>query len=663
MPRPCVLAHPEPVPDDCHRCKLFVTDERYRRHWEPDAPPVRKAPCRHLGAYTGRMADCLSCPHNEGDSRQKLFACAVHGECTQGRRVAGNALCIGCHEYESVDVLRPDWSLERVTALLSGPPSYLPADFAGYPNVVEAFKFMLRCASENPPAPPDFPTARGVVICAGGWRFFPSLYVTVRAIRYVGCKLPIQVWHLGGDEFDPKMEQALARFSPVGWIDANSMWRDRAGMAIHRERIDHGWMLKPFAAAFSPFAEVLSLDADAYPVRPLEPFFDHPELRRVGACFWPDLKPLEAGQWAQFGVRPHPLPALESGAFFVDKTRHWKPLWLACFLNAYHEYTWKHLYGDKDTYGVAWRLCEHDHCIPTSKPGYLNHSYLQKDFAGRTLFVHRTRDKFKFAGEAYRYDTDQKEKRGNVREDGLPLESECWTWLHECDELIRAEKHFAFRAGTWDRAIWDSVNLQGEYPLPDRFARSDVVLDLGAHIGSFAWACLRRGCARVICVEPEPGNFAALAEHLGPWKGKAVCRNAAAWRCDEVGGAPTLTSLAGHAAENTGAHSLLRIGEGVTVNVVSLDDLIAGAVGERPLRLLKLDVEGAEFPCLFTSRRLAQVREILGEIHPVAEIPEAARVEGRLFTAGALAEHLRSSGFAVALHAHGDLFKFRATRS
>ena len=38
---------------------------------------------------------------------------------------------------------------------------------------------------------------RGVVIAGGGDRFFASLYITVRALRHVGCTLPIQVWYMG----------------------------------------------------------------------------------------------------------------------------------------------------------------------------------------------------------------------------------------------------------------------------------------------------------------------------------------------------------------------------------------------------------------------------------------------------------------------------------
>jgi hypothetical protein len=44
--------------------------------------------------------------------------------------------------------------------------------------------------------------------------------------------------------------------------------------------------------------------------------------------------------------------------------------------------------------------------------------------------------------------------------------------------------------------------------LPERFSPDDIIIDIGAHIGAFAYACLQRGAGRVIAFEPEPENYA-----------------------------------------------------------------------------------------------------------------------------------------------------------
>jgi hypothetical protein len=54
------------------------------------------SPCSHLGAET-RQQPCDSC--NGGKTRIKIFACAIHGECTIGKRLDGLACCSGCGDY------------------------------------------------------------------------------------------------------------------------------------------------------------------------------------------------------------------------------------------------------------------------------------------------------------------------------------------------------------------------------------------------------------------------------------------------------------------------------------------------------------------------------------------------------------------------------------
>ncbi|MGH7194558.1 MAG: hypothetical protein ACREJM_13655, partial [Candidatus Saccharimonadales bacterium] len=66
---------------------------------------------------------------------------------------------------------------------------------------------------------------RGVVIAGGGERFFPSLYITIRALRHVGCTLPIEVWYLGRHHEMPAKRQALLAPYQVECIDADEVRR------------------------------------------------------------------------------------------------------------------------------------------------------------------------------------------------------------------------------------------------------------------------------------------------------------------------------------------------------------------------------------------------------------------------------------------------------
>jgi hypothetical protein len=55
------------------------------------------SPCLHRGEST-RQQECDSCA---GKTRIKIFACAIHGECTIGKKLESLACCAGCKDYQS----------------------------------------------------------------------------------------------------------------------------------------------------------------------------------------------------------------------------------------------------------------------------------------------------------------------------------------------------------------------------------------------------------------------------------------------------------------------------------------------------------------------------------------------------------------------------------
>lgn len=186
-------------------------------------------------------------------------------------------------------------------------------------------------------------------------------------------------------------------------------------------------------------------------------------------------------------------------------------------------------------------------------------------------------------------------------------------WSRRLTTMWHAPRHWRFRSGTIDRRIFRDVVVGNEYRLP-RFTSHDVVLDIGAHAGTFALAALRRGAGRVVCCEPDPGNFALLSHHLLPFRDRVLLLNAAIWRSDEP---PCPLRLSNPVdPRNTGAIQARPDGNGVEVQAVPFDELLDElTLSGRRIRLLKLDCEGAEWPILFTSRRLVLVDAICGEYH------------------------------------------------
>jgi FkbM family methyltransferase len=232
-----------------------------------------------------------------------------------------------------------------------------------------------------------------------------------------------------------------------------------------------------------------------------------------------------------------------------------------------------------------------------------------------------------------------------------------------------------FRRGTLDHAIFNGVVGLNEYRLPARFSPNDIVIDVGAHIGSFAYAVVTRGSEHVYCLEPDRANCTCLRENLKPCieSGSVQVIARAVWRSDPNddelrfdGYHPFPRSFTGmEGILNTGNGSVIW-GVGDPVDKIALDEVIDLATnhGERRVRLLKLDCEGAEWPALLTSRRLQLVDEIVGEFHeiggpfleisedrpshlPVFQIDRIAR-----FTIDALVGCLQEAGFQVTYCRH-----------
>jgi hypothetical protein len=291
----------------------------------------------------------------------------------------------------------PGMPVETLRRLLPLPPRPQPDGWWRWPNVQEAQR---QLASEFIAHIPPFPgkcAGRGIVIVGGG-KYAASAYVTVRVLRHVGCRLPIQLWHLAG-EMDAGMRRLLACFD-VSCVDAD----EEAWRRPYRFLDGHwwkGWQLKPYAILRCPFREVLLLDADCYPTRDPEYLFSWPGYRTCGAVFWADSevgRSLFTPQLIQtFGVEPDGTLPIESGQILIDKERCWRELNLALHYNAQADYTYRLLHGDKDTFPLAWKRLGRGFASPWPICDWDTHTILQYDGEGRVLFQHRAQDKFTLA--------------------------------------------------------------------------------------------------------------------------------------------------------------------------------------------------------------------------------------------------------------------------
>ena len=254
---------------------------------------------------------------------------------------------------------------------------------------------------------------RGIVICAGGVRMFTNAWVCINMLRRLGCSLPIELWHRGPSELDERMRTLVAPLG-VKCVDAEEQQR------YHPARLTHAWALKPYAILHCPFKEVLLLDADNVPVVSPDFLFDTPQFRRTGAVFWPDYWRLQPERiaWKLFAVPYRDELEFESGQVLVDKKVCWRPLNLCLWYNQYSDFFYQYVYGDKETFHMAFRKLNAPFARP-SRPIYrLPGVMCQHDFKGRRLFQHRNAAKWELFGP-------------NRRIRGFWFEKECRQYLKQ----------------------------------------------------------------------------------------------------------------------------------------------------------------------------------------------------------------------------------------
>ncbi len=231
------------------------------------------------------------------------------------------------------------------------------------------------------------------------------------------------------------------------------------------------------------------------------------------------------------------------------------------------------------------------------------------------------------------------------------------TWLREyfTHSYDQAEVCYRFRNGARlytrrnriDLHMIDEIWCFRKYDFFGfRVAPGDVVVDIGAQIGSFTvYAATVCRAGRVIAFEPHHDNFRMLG------------KNTRANGLRQV--TPVNEAVAGQSGTialeidptNAGGHKVTRTPQGKSVEVAccTLSEIVE-RFNLTTLDYLKMDCEGAEYEILLTAPRgiLERIRRISMEYH---------HVEGR--SVGELTRHLRSYGFTTRVYGDHRLYARR----
>ncbi|MFJ8232909.1 FkbM family methyltransferase [Streptomyces sp. NPDC094448] len=160
------------------------------------------------------------------------------------------------------------------------------------------------------------------------------------------------------------------------------------------------------------------------------------------------------------------------------------------------------------------------------------------------------------------------------------------------------------RPRSYDQRIWvESRQYLAMAPRP-----SDVLLDVGANIGTVTHRFLTAGISRVIAFEPEAQNHRLLLLNTGRFGDRAVLRPEA------IAATAGPRRLWTHNGRNHGLHSLVAHPRRRCMVVPAVP--LAEVLDEYRPTLLKIDIEGGEYELLPDLRQLpSQVRAVAIELH------------------------------------------------
>lgn len=272
---------------------------------------------------------------------------------------------------------------------------HFPENWTGLKEVQLAHIALLddRVEKKYSPLKP-YKYEKGIVIGAGGAKYFGCGIACFYTLRKLGCQLPVEFWYLDEYEMDNKMKN-LCNIYGIKYVNATQYCRENN---VH-PRILNGWELKPFSTLHSDFEEVLYLDADNIPTVDPTYLFDTRQYRNLGSIFWPDLPPnkrkewLPAICWENVGLEYKNEVDFETGQYMVNKKKCLKELNIAMWMNEHSDWFYKFVYGDKSTFHLAWRKCGSDYAITTRPAGWKHPCILQYDLDHKLIFQHACQGK------------------------------------------------------------------------------------------------------------------------------------------------------------------------------------------------------------------------------------------------------------------------------
>uniref|UniRef100_A0A383VCU0 Uncharacterized protein n=1 Tax=Tetradesmus obliquus TaxID=3088 RepID=A0A383VCU0_TETOB len=225
---------------------------------------------------------------------------------------------------------------------------------------------------------------RGVLIVAGGRDMFANAAVSIMMLRrHLRSSLPVEIVHYGESELSKEVLPILQELNSSssseaaakGWASGPVFVTDAlqaaplSQLAAHHKPLKEirSFPAKVYALTYATrFQQVLLMDADSMPLIDPAILFDVPSFKQHGDLFWSDFwwnawvnstiyNILGGMQRAPWENKPD-FRLVDSGQILFDRMRHAEVLEYLWLLNSHHEWVYKHMHGDKDTFLLAFAM-------------------------------------------------------------------------------------------------------------------------------------------------------------------------------------------------------------------------------------------------------------------------------------------------------------------
>jgi FkbM family methyltransferase len=156
---------------------------------------------------------------------------------------------------------------------------------------------------------------------------------------------------------------------------------------------------------------------------------------------------------------------------------------------------------------------------------------------------------------------------------------------------LKEYKGHLIREGTMDDYVVREINSYRTLEL----GPEDIVLDIGANIGTFTCHAARAGVRRVIAVEPDEANYQVLRANVDAMGGSQYDIDTVCGAVVPEGYTLPEVQLYLNAGKNKGMHSTVPVRGRETVNALPV--YLKGLYYSAPTKM-KIDCEGAEYQFL-----------------------------------------------------------------